>query len=722
MKHKKLVRLYVRGLLILLGSLSLIGKATAVEPTEEAAKEEIVQLSIFEVTDSSYDGYVASKTLSGSKVAMDVFDMPQTINIITRDLLDDMGAIDPGTAIAKTAPGVIGYFNPAPALGMMIRGFRAQNWSVDGATIRNLGMVTNFNNEALEVIKGPNALLFGPFGAYGGYINMVPKTPSRKPFHKVEASIGTDDFYSAMLDYGDLLGAKGDIQYRLVLGYLDNGRPGYPDDYNQGWTVAPSIAIDISEDTRLKFRLEANDIEQKWGRGALNSQGEVVEGFSAHGPIPSNVSNSENLTGQMILTSTLSDHWALKLNLLYQQEDHAYSNGILSGGAPAVDYGYDLQKRKMKQETFYVDGSVTWSLPDSGNGISNQLLMGANLNYYNNPWEFSARSAEYPAYAGIRINPENPDWDAVGSIDLNYATLRIPYNREWLGGVIALNTLSLMEGKLKVLAGARYNYDERNNHIQTRSAETAPWSGNPSVSTVNTKTTLKYGAVYQLTEGLAAYYGHDEAYLPVGAVFRVDGSRLDPETGESDEVGFKLGAFEALGGRFSGSIAYFNLKVDNKYRSDPNNPGFVIQDGVQENKGFDAQINYTSDKFSGMFGVYSADGPVETSPPTGLRAVFSPKVTYNLWGKYNISDSWAVGGGYHWVGSSLSGARTMTSDAFGSADLFVNYKTKLSHGVVTYRLGISNLFDEKALTIVNTAAQVITEDARSVKLTVGYQW
>lgn len=360
--------------------------------------------------------------------------------------------------------------------------------------------------------------------------------------------------------------------------------------------------------------------------------------------------------------------------------------------------------------------------PTWGAGLSNQLLVGANINYYDNPWTFSATSTQYAEYAGIRLNPENPDWAPVRTINLDYATLVIPYNREWLGGIIAQDTFTALDGKLKFLLGARYNYDERTSHTQSRASRTAPLTGNPGPLVVNRKTTYRYGVVYELTENTAVYYGHDEAYLPVGAVFRVDGSRLDPEQGKNDEIGAKANLFQALGGYFSGSIAYFDLQVSNKYRADPNNPGFVISDGVQVNKGFDAQLQYASDKFSGLVGIYRADGPVEKQPNTGLRAVLAPKVTYNFWGKYNFTRNLAVGGGYHWVGSSLSSDRRLRTEAFGTADLFVTYTAKAGNGTLNFRIGVSNLFDDDAVTIISSAAQVITEDARNIKATVGYSW
>jgi outer membrane receptor for monomeric catechols len=100
----------------------------------------------------------------------------------------DTGAIDPNDVLSKIVPGRQRLCSGPTGVNAVIRGFRAQNWAVDGATTRYLGMITNFNFEAFEVIKGPASVTFGPFAAYGGYINMVPKkraprTTSTKPRH-----------------------------------------------------------------------------------------------------------------------------------------------------------------------------------------------------------------------------------------------------------------------------------------------------------------------------------------------------------------------------------------------------------------------------------------------------------------------------------------------------------------------------------------------------------
>ena len=84
-------------------------------------KEEVVRLSPFEVRSGTNQGYIASDTMSGSRVASKIFDVPASVSVITRDLLDDMGAVDPWGALSRSAPGVTTYGSPGVFSGASIR-------------------------------------------------------------------------------------------------------------------------------------------------------------------------------------------------------------------------------------------------------------------------------------------------------------------------------------------------------------------------------------------------------------------------------------------------------------------------------------------------------------------------------------------------------------------------------------------------------------------------
>lgn len=705
---------------------------------EEEKKEEVVKLSPFEVKSGTNEGYIASDTMSGSRVAAKIFDVPATVSVITRDLFDDMGAVDPWQALSKAVAGVQTYGAPGVFAGASIRGFRAQFWAVDGATTASVGPTSNFNMDGLEVIKGPSALLYGPFGAYGGYVNMMPKWARRNPVNKVEVSVGTDSFYSGMIDVGQELLDRDQMQVRLVLGKLDYDRPGFDTDFTKSFVFAPSMTYEINERVKLKMRAEYNKREYLFSAVPLDLNGVPIRDLSPNKYFPDLGSEDQQFFTQTQLTGSLSDEWSFKFQFVTEVDHYKNDSAGFSGRNVVAQDTMTIYQAHgdymFKQWT--LDMSTSWDKLDFGPGLNNHLVVATTINNWTNNYRWNANTTMAGLYPEYQMAPwttfsvSNPP--ALGSATANtIATARSntqnnlyqPYNTQWLGGVMATDTFELFNGKLKLNFGTRYNYDERYAWSQTQSVKNAGLTGNPGASKKNTIFLYRYGTVYQPTKNLGFYFGHDEGYLAVGSIFKADGSALVPETGENDEVGVKIDNLHALGGNFYGSLAYFKLKVQNKWRGDPYNPGFFIQDGLQENNGWDGQIGYTSDnkKLSALAGFFKADGPTQAF--TGIRAAFVPQKTFNFWMRYNVTDAIAVGGGYKWQGDTLDGTAKITAPSFDSMDAFVEYRQKLAaKRQLIYRLGMTNIADTLNMYFLSAASGAFLEDARQTKLTVSYLW
>lgn len=691
----------------------------------KSGDREVVKLSPFGVTGNYYKGYVASRTFSGGKVSMNLSDVPQTLHVVTRDMIADTGAIDPNAALNKIVPGVTSFGGPN-GVNATIRGFRAQNWSVDGATTRYLGMITNFNYETFEVIKGPASVTFGPFAAYGGYINMIPKNARRHAVNKVEASVGTDNLHSGMLDLGGENPGSGNLQYRFVAGFVEAGRPGMEWDFNRVLLIAPSAAYDFSEDTRLTLRLELTDVAQKLSTTAWDRTGRLVAGFSSSGPsLPGmdRVNRDENRLAQAVLTSRLSDEWSMRLNLMAGYGEKDFNQLHLNGQAAAQDYLLSPFQAHYEWKTLYADYAVSWQIDDvADTGVSNHLVASASIDH----WDIN-----YVIYDGVliapvntwRVDPTAPNWPAL-NYQFAYPTRYIDYNTEWLSGIVAEDRVGFFDDRLQLSGAVRWNRDNRSSYTRWRTPQTqAPggvYAGTAVPPIIIERPTYRYGLVYKPVEKVALYAGYTEAYLAIGAIYKADGSRLVPETGANREVGVKLDAIPMLGGALTGNLAFFSTKVQNKWRDDPVHPGFFIQDGLQINRGVEAQLTYANDRFSGLIGVYASDGPREVG--TGLRAVCVPDITFNVWLKYNITPRLSVGGGYRYVGDTLANNRLSKTAPFGTGDLFASYTRPLGRGHLTYRLGLTNLTDDPAVFRINSAAMIFREEGRQAKLTATYSW
>src|SRR4051812_28759535 len=56
------------------------------------AKEPLLSLSKFEVTTTQDKGYVANNAATGLKTHQELIKIPQSVTVVTRDLIDDIGA------------------------------------------------------------------------------------------------------------------------------------------------------------------------------------------------------------------------------------------------------------------------------------------------------------------------------------------------------------------------------------------------------------------------------------------------------------------------------------------------------------------------------------------------------------------------------------------------------------------------------------------------------
>src|SRR5688572_10563837 len=73
-------------------------------PTPAAAvpedrRDEIVTLSVFEVSAEGDDGYKAANAISGTRFNTSLLDLPRPIEVITSEFIEDIGAKEIGEAL-----------------------------------------------------------------------------------------------------------------------------------------------------------------------------------------------------------------------------------------------------------------------------------------------------------------------------------------------------------------------------------------------------------------------------------------------------------------------------------------------------------------------------------------------------------------------------------------------------------------------------------------------
>ncbi len=138
-----------------------------------------VSLSPFVVSAEKDVGYRAANTLSGTRLNSELFSVPASISVLTKELLDDIGAekTEDFLKFAVSADHNLGgdpLINTSQNVDVQakIRGFAGASITRDYFP---LGLSTDrFNIDRIDLNRGPNSVLYG-IGSPGGVINSSSK-------------------------------------------------------------------------------------------------------------------------------------------------------------------------------------------------------------------------------------------------------------------------------------------------------------------------------------------------------------------------------------------------------------------------------------------------------------------------------------------------------------------------------------------------------------------
>ena len=149
-------------------------------PAPKAESQPVVELSPFVISESSETGWIATETLAGSRLRTNFRDVPNQIETLTKDFMDDLGVSNIDQALIYTAnvenytdymPQTPGNQVSNPAGGGRVRGLGAGTLSRNFFKVGN--PTDNFNIERATVASGPNAILFG-LGSPAGILDATP--------------------------------------------------------------------------------------------------------------------------------------------------------------------------------------------------------------------------------------------------------------------------------------------------------------------------------------------------------------------------------------------------------------------------------------------------------------------------------------------------------------------------------------------------------------------
>lgn len=729
----------------------LLGQAQSVTPAAAPAApeaEEVVTLSEFTVTSSTTNDYVASESITGTRIASKLIDLPFNVNVVTGEFIEDFAAYE-----LKEQFAYVSSFSPNETQGdYQLRGFTSGNQLRNG--FRRLGLIDKVNVDRAEVIKGPAASIYGKI-LPGGVINIVTKKPRTKTQHSVSFAAGTNDFWRAQASSTGPVGSRSDLFYRVDL--AQSARTfDQPFKENNQYTYAAQLLWRIAPQTSLGFEIEYLNRHERRGNSVpplieLNvpdpfrvasqnrtynrwSRLAVDELFNFNHQGPKEYNNREVFTLSATFEHRISDVWSLRVGANWF--DRGFDRVNISGDAYRADLGAIVNGASANPGPRIpvwrpIDEGATSLQADllgsfTTGPVSHKLLFTLDYNRLTEHGfeaRMTAATANLPGSISQRLSVTNPDYNFVSYPDnpALYTDIRenlLSTIDNW--GFFVSERATFANGRLILLAGARF--DTVSNDVDDR-------RNNSRLDYDLDDTTYQLGATFHLTRNLVLFGNHSTTFLPQ-ARFNIDGTPLPNETGKGVEGGIKVTAF---GERLSLTATAYDIARRNIARetSDPlTGARVVILSGEEKSQGYEVDFNLQltpSLQFLGGYGfadaITSSNDEFRFLVNTTPRRV--PQHTLGLGSRYEFKDGPAKGlyftFGVQYLSESIVNAGSGRNLTASSSNPIVN--TRMPNGLLPFPLLAEGAVVTSGSVRVGDGREAIKNDASTVlDGSVGYRW
>ena len=299
--------------------LTSIATAIILSPAAFAADmEDIERLTV--------EGKYLSVNQSNSiKSPTPIIDVPQSLSIMTAEEITARGITSVGQIIDYT-PGVNTSQGEGHRDSVVFRGVRSTaDFYLDGNRDDVQYYRALYNVEQVEILRGPNALLFGR-GGTGGILNRVSKkAKTGEKFVNYNVSANTFGAYNLQLDTNVDTGDKSALRINAMYESLDNHRDFF---YGDRYGFNPTARFEVSDDTTVDVSYEYIDHERFIDRGVPTANGEPVEAFEeiVFGDPDNNYQTLGADVFRANVQHTFSDNLKGNFNAFYGDYDKVYSN------------------------------------------------------------------------------------------------------------------------------------------------------------------------------------------------------------------------------------------------------------------------------------------------------------------------------------------------------------------------------------------------------------
>jgi len=652
--------------------------------------------------------YGVKVTTTATKTATDIRNVPQALTIVSSQQIADQQIRSVGELLLFV-PGASYNSGEGNRDTLVLRGNSSTaDFFVDGVRDDVQYFRDFYNIDRVEVLKGPNAMIFGRGGG-GGIVNRVLKRPSFTPSRG--AVVAGDGWgarrFSADLDQ-PISGAFG---LRLN-GVYENSDSFRHDVELKRYGINPTAALLVGPDTRVDLSYEYFHDRRTADRGVPADGDEPIRGFTRtfFGDPEKSFAKADVNLATIAAEHRFAEGLTLRNRTMFGDYDKFYQNiypnsfNATTGRVALAGYNNRNDRRNLFSQT-----DLIWE--NRLAGINQTILLGFEVGREKSRNKRLTATSISPS--SVPVNDPTVDADVIFSALPSDADNRVHASvaafyvqdqirpAKWLEIVAGLrfDSLKIDVDDLRAVGGGEFG---RRDHL---------WSP-------------RLGVVLKPTDDLSIYGSYSRSYLPQsGDQFSSLTSvteGLKPERFDNYEIGAKL----QLPGNLLATAAIYQLERKNTRATDPLNPSRTVLTGAQRSRGLEIGLERSITSrwlIAGGYALQKAEITETTAAaPEGREVPLVPRHSFSLWNRYDFTKT--IGAGVGLIARSKSYATISNAvklPGYARVDAALYYR--LPWGVEA-QVNVENLFGAHYFPTANADNNISPGAPRTVKASVGYRF
>jgi iron complex outermembrane receptor protein len=570
------------------------------------------------------NGYESLTADSATKTRTSLKQIPKSIQVINSDIMEDQKVQSISEALHNSS-GIVSN-NPLTTPGWdstLVRGFAAEQLQDGSSLIYNSGdRESTINIERIEVLKGPNAILYGGNSGtpIGGSVNLISKMPMDSALTQVGMTIGSNNLIKPSFDVNQPVNES--VLLRVTGEYTKT------DSQNDviersNYNLNPTIKLKIKDDTTVTLqgklsRWEGQDYQGLPAVGTITGDFEIDKDlFIGDNNIPDSTSSLDSFSANV--EHSFNDVWSVNTKAYLANSEFDERIQLNLSNEPMMDSTFMLLNTRMFQEqqnrSFNIDTKAEFSQ-------NTKLVFGIETS--------TLDDSGFMDNMGMASGT-----DFVDLTNPVYSTTYADENQDIWSGEVKNRTSSAYTqiqqtifDKVHLLAGTKLSkivVDFEDNY-------------GGDAKTDKTKLLLQGGIVFDINEYISLFTSYSEGMKGVGWANYTTTPK--PIESKQYEAGIKF----AVNSQLSGSMAVFKIEKTNTIVSDPATGGLTsIANGEEESKGAELDLVWQATSnlsllanYTNTDATYTKD--VSTTILDGNKIAGVSEHSGRIWANYKLTD------------------------------------------------------------------------------------